>query len=165
VRTVKSTTSWTSDPGHPARRFLRLAAVLAAALASMATSQAPPPQVPRPVAVAADACASLALQVCETSPGRTFVVVEATGVGVGSCTVAVVQAEASSAHGGSLGDADRLPAPVTVRQGETGTFSLAFPGSVEEAGRAAVRLEVRSGLEGYAQAPSAPVLTRACTAR
>jgi hypothetical protein len=145
--------------------LLDLAAVVAAALASMATSSAPPPQVPRPVAVAADGCASLALKVCESSPGQTLLVVEATGVAAGACTVGVEQAEATGAHGGALGELDRLPAPVTVHQGETATFSLSYLRSADPAGHAVVRLAVRSGLDGATPSPSAPVLSQACTAR
>jgi hypothetical protein len=155
--------------GTRARRWLNFAAVVAAALASMATSQAPPPHAPPQLAVAAPAaCASLALQVCEASPEQTFVVVEATGVGVGECTVAIAHAEATGAYGGTLGELDRLPSPIVVGQGATGTFSLSFPrtpDAADPAGRAVVRLDVRSGREGYGPTQTVQVLSQACTAR
>jgi hypothetical protein len=158
----------------PARRALEFAAVFAAAFASAATSKAtPPPAVPpqpvaEPVAVVAaspDECASLALSVCERSASATFLVVEARGTGPGSCEIDVEQAL-------ELGDgetgADRLPARVVVKEGDTATFSLSFLRSIaphEQTGSVGLRLSLRRGREALNETPETIELSLACTSR
>lgn len=161
---------------HDTRRWLDFAAVAGAGLASMATSQAQPPQRPpqpqvaSPVAVVAaparDTCASLAVEVCETSPTRTLAVIKATGAGPGECTVSV--AGATGYYGGELQPADGLPAPVVVSENESATFSLAFPRSgngVERNDRAVLRIDVRRGLAGADPKSAVEVLVPSCVPR
>jgi hypothetical protein len=158
----------------PARRALELAGVVLAALASVATSPPPPPPPPpqppppRAVAIAApDGCASLAVAVCERSASMTFVTIEATGMGPGTCQVNVLGA-AEVTRAGAKPGADMLPAPVMVDPGGTATFSLSFLRPVdpaEQTGPVQLELDVRRGGVG-ASGPSSPmVLRRDCARR
>jgi hypothetical protein len=135
----------------PARRFLDFGAVIAASLASAATSAPPPPaQPPQPQAVAPAvevaapapaACGSLALSVCERSETGTFVVIEASG---GGCEVEILRAEEISPMGGT--PADALPARVRVEDRGPSTFSLSFLRAVDpgtQTHNVDVALEVR----------------------
>lgn len=137
----------TTDRAAP-RRFLDLAAVLAAGLASAATSKAPEPKVAPPpvvavappegeqpgaaattepgvaVAGASAECASLVVSVCERSPRGTFVVVETTGAGPGACELDVLEAFELSVAGDVA--ADKLPGHLRVEDHRASTFSLSF---------------------------------------
>lgn len=110
---------------RPARRVLDLAAVTAAAIASIATSAPPPPITPpQPMAWAKEGgCASVMVQSCERSATQTFVVLAALGAGDGECTVEVASAEEVAAK---TTPADVLPVPVRVAPGRTGTLALSF---------------------------------------
>lgn len=130
-------------PAH-ARRFLEFAAVLAAGLASAATSQARPPSPPPPpppvevaqadVAVAqpSSACAALTVNVCERSTSGTFVVAKVTGVGSGSCELDIAEA-VEIAPGDGLVSAEMLPARIKVKESDGVTFSLSFLRPVDPA--------------------------------
>lgn len=126
---------------HPARRVMDFAAVGAAALAAIATSPPPPKEPPAPtppqrVGVAAESCALIEASRCERSSTMTYVVVEATGLGPGPCSVQVHGARERAAR---VTPVDMLPAPVRVDPEQRATFSLTFLRSIskEEQGSAA----------------------------
>lgn len=113
------------------RRALDFSAVLAAALASVATSSSrppappPPPPPPAPVAVAEDpSCAALTLDTCERTAGQTLVVVRARSRTGEACTLDVLRAEEASPAGHT--SADVLPRNIAVRGAESRTFALTF---------------------------------------
>ena len=130
---------------HPARRVMDFAAVGAAALAAIATSPPPPPppQHPPPppappqrVGVAAESCVLIEASGCVRSSTMTYVVVEATGLGPGPCSVEIHGARERAAR---MTPVDMLPAPVRVDPERRATFSLTFlrPISQEEQSSAA----------------------------
>lgn len=154
------------------RRFLDLGAVLAAALASAATSSSQPPAVmpepPQPVASAVVAspapvaCGSLAISVCERSSTGTFVVVEASGAG---CEVEVLRASEISSVGNT--PADTLPARLRVEDRGASTFSLTFLRPVDPGTQTQnidLALEVRR-VRGEESDTNVEKLSRPCTAR
>ncbi len=142
--------SGSADRAAP-RRFVDLAAVLAAGLASAATSKAPEPKVaPAPVVAVAPAegeqgvvatapgvavagasaeCASLVVSVCERSPRGTFIVVETAGAGPGACELDVLEAFELTLSGDVA--ADKLPGHLRVEDHRASTFSLSFLRPVE----------------------------------
>jgi hypothetical protein len=116
-----------------ARRALDFAAMIAAALASIATSKAPPPQPPPPppppppvaVAVAEDpSCAALTVDTCERTATQTLVVVRARSRTGEACTIDMLRAEEASSEGHTA--ADLLPKNIVVRGDESRTFALTF---------------------------------------
>jgi len=125
----------------PARRALDFGAVIAAGLASMATSQShppppppPPPPLPQPVAIAEDpTCVALTVDTCERTATQTLVVVRAQARSGQTCTVSVLRAEEASAQGHT--SADILPKNITVGVGESRTFALTFLRAVDPADR------------------------------
>lgn len=139
------------------RRALDFSAVLAAALASIATSSPPPPAPPPPprpaaVAVAEDpSCAALTLDTCERTAGQTLVVVRARSRTGEPCTLDVLRAEEASSAGHT--SADVLPKNIVVRGAESRTFALTFlrPVSPDERGGsllARARIHVASAAGG-----------------
>ncbi len=144
-----------------ARKVGRFVAVAFAGVASMATSQ-PPPATARQVA--RDACADVVARVCERSPGRSFVVVEARGTDAATCELQVTRAVEVSDRGRV--PADMLPARIEVRRGQAATFSLAFLRPVSAAERDAVS-HVELGLvrwqDGTPARESFEVVDQACT--
>jgi hypothetical protein len=169
-------------PAEPARsasrRALDFAAVLAAGLASAATSAPrqpqPPPPPPQEVAaqVAAapedpDACASLTLTVCERSASRTFLVVEAAATGRLSCTIQIERA-AEVTPGLAEVEPERLPRQIVVKEGETSTFSLTFlrpVGPEELTGIASLKLMVSRAHEPATAVLQPMEIARVCVAR
>jgi hypothetical protein len=158
------------SPASPSRPFLDYAAVVAAGLASVATSKAPepvqaPPQPPPAAAVAVArpvGCAAYTLPVCERSPSTTYVVVEATGTGAEPCSIDVTEARELDADGPGM-SADRLPARVVVNPGQRATFALQFLWPMrEEAGPGPVT--VRLAFDHGARAEVVD-MTRACKPR
>ncbi|APR80760.1 Hypothetical protein A7982_06107 [Minicystis rosea] len=134
-----------------ARPFLDYAAVVAAGIASIATSKAPEPAVPprpRPaIAVATEGCASLRVQTCERSANLSYVVIETTSTGMEACPITITSALEVAASGRETA-ADMLPAPVTASSGRASTFALSFPRPVlpaEQAGSVLVRLSIDEG--------------------
>jgi hypothetical protein len=169
-------------PAHAAsasRRWLQLASVFAAALASMATSRPQPvPAVPIP-AVAADPdagavavvtqrgapCGEVAMTVCERSPSGSFLVFEARGADPG-CTVEVLEASEISPAGST--PADKLPAAIELKS-EVSTFAVSFLRDVPAEARSAqvaVALTVRVTPMGGGEPREAPIeTTGACRSR
>lgn len=172
------TSSATPAERAPARRALDFAAVLAAGLASAATSapNQPPPAVPpqpiaQPVAIAVAEepaeCASLTISVCERSASRTFVVVEATATGRRSCSIQLARA-VELTPGLAEVEPERLPAPITVKEGNTATFSLSFLRPVapeEQDGTASLRLMVSRAHDSSEAVLEPMELARTCVAR
>jgi hypothetical protein len=137
------------------RRALDFAAVLAASIASIATSQAkPPPTPPSPpppqavaMAVAEDpSCAELAIETCERTATQTLVVVRARSKNGGTCTIDVLRAEEAALGGGHTA-ADVLPKNVAVQGDQSRTFALTFlrpVGLDERSGRLLARAQMRA---------------------
>lgn len=135
-----------SAPGEAvsgARRGLDFAAVIAAALASIATSKAPdpppappppPPPAPGPVQIAEDpTCMSLSVDTCERTATQTLVIVRAAPRSGQACSVDVLRAEEASSQGHTA--ADILPRNLRVLVGESRTFALTFLRPVDPAER------------------------------
>ena len=154
------------------RRFLDLGAVLAAGLASAATSsnQPPPAAPPQPQPVASEvvaspapaACGSLVVSVCERSSTGTFVVVEASG---GGCEVEILRASEVSSAGTT--PADTLPARLHVKDSGASTFSLSFLRPVDPGTQTQnidLALEVRRVTNELSNT-AVENLSRPCTAR
>lgn len=154
------------------RRALDFSAVLAAAVASIATSQAPPPPPPSPppqpvaVAVAEDpSCASFSIDTCERTATQTLVIVRAQSKSGEACTVDVLRAEEASPDGHT--SADVLPRNVVV-QDQPRTFALTFlrpvaPG--ERSGRLLARAELRATSSSGAQSVDEIELSGGCVGR
>ncbi len=156
------------------RRALDFAAVLAAAVASIATSQAKPPPPsppppPRPVAVAVaedPSCAALAIDTCERTATQTLVVVRARSKAGDACTIDVLRAEEASYDGHT--PADVLPKNVVVRGDESRTFALTFLRPVapdERSGRLVARAQMRVTSSSGQQSEDEIELSGGCTGR
>jgi hypothetical protein len=114
-----------------------------------------------------DACAALTISVCERSASRTFLVVEAQATGRLSCTIQVARA-VELTPGLSEVEPERLPGPVTVKEGEKATFSLSFMrpiGPDEQSGIASLRLLVSRAHEPAEAVLNPMEIARVCVAR
>ncbi|MFT3776498.1 MAG: hypothetical protein QM820_64985 [Minicystis sp.] len=148
-----ASTASQASAASPARPFLDYAAIVAAGIASVATSKArepavpPPPPPPPAIAVAAEGCASLRVQTCERAAGLSYVVVEATGIVDDACPITVVGAVEVAASGRETA-ADMLPARVLANPRQPSTFALSFTRPVspaEQSGSVLVRLSLDQG--------------------
>lgn len=156
------------------RRALDFAAVLGAAVASIATSAKPPPPPmpppppppPQPVAVAEDpSCASLSIVTCERTASQTLVVVRAESRDGATCTIDVLRAEEASSDGHT--SADLLPKNVVV-QDQAKTFALTFLRPVhpdERSGSLLARAEMRLTSAAGASTVDEIELSGSCTGR
>lgn len=154
------------------RRALDFTALIAAGLASAATSKQPvppPPPPPAPVALAVaedNSCVDLSIDTCERTATQTLVVVRARSRTGAPCTVDVLRAEEASYSVHTA--ADVLPKNIVLRGDEPRTFALTFLRPVspdERSGQLVARAQMSSVTPGGAGQVDEVELTGGCVAR
>ena len=171
-RTTSATAAATGSRAD-LRRALDFTALIAAGLASAATSKQPvpppPPPPPAPVAMAVaedNSCVDLSIDTCERTATQTLVIVRAQSRRGEACTVDVLRAEEASYSGHTA--ADVLPRNIVLRGGEPRTFALTFLRPVspdERSGQLVARAQMSSGTPGGDRQIDEIELTGGCIGR